>query len=440
MLREYLVDLKSIEVQGWLDWFATNKDAFEAIEVILGILGILLIAPIIWGIKQFLKWMRSPAPISKEETPEATKTDNSQTQNFANQSGGNAAGRDVNIIHNHTNGEDQERYRQSVERQINDLTNRLERANQDKGALDADKRRLQNEINDLRAKTFDIEASYNAAKDRADNLAAQLTSLSNQVDSEQLAQARGLLAEFDFDGAEKILTQIVNDQELNVRQSAAAFYGLGEIAEERVNWQDALEHYQRAYGQDPTLEHQKACARLCWRMGRWKEALSLYKDILKLTEAEHGTSGNEYATSLNNLAVIYDDTGRYEDAERLHDEALSIRRRLLGADHPDTALSLNNLAGLYYAQRRYEDAEPLFEEALSITRSVLGEDHPDTGQSLNNLAELYRSQGRYAEAAPLYKEAVEIMERVLGAEHPNTKMMRENYEVLLAEMKEEGAE
>ena len=52
------------------------------------------------------------------------------------------------IIHNHKNGEDQERYRQSVERQINDLTNRLERANQDKGALDADKRQLQGEIND----------------------------------------------------------------------------------------------------------------------------------------------------------------------------------------------------------------------------------------------------------------------------------------------------
>ena len=116
-------------MQGWLDWFAANKDAFEAIDFILGILGILLIVPIIWVIKRFLKWMPSPAPMPKEEAPEATKTDNSQTQNFADLSGGNAAGRDVNIIHNHTNGEDQERYRQSVERQINDLTNRLERAN-----------------------------------------------------------------------------------------------------------------------------------------------------------------------------------------------------------------------------------------------------------------------------------------------------------------------
>ena len=342
MLREFLLDLKSIDVQGWLDWFAANKDAFEAIDVILGLLGILLIAPIIWGIKQFLKWIRSPAPIPKDEAPEATKTDNSQTQNLANQSGGNAAGRDVNIIHNHTNGEDQERYRQSVERHINDLTSRLERANQDKGALDADKQRLQNEINDLRAKLCDIEASFDAAKERADNLAAQLTAMSNQVDPEQLAQARGLLAEFDFDGAEKILTQIVNDQELNVRQSAAAFYGLGEIAEERVNWRDALEHYQRAYGQDPTLEHQQAYARLCWRMGRWDEAFPLLKDILEKVGAESGKEGLEYVSALNNFATIYEHTGRFDEAEPLYDQALAIHRRVLGAEHPNTKIMRGN--------------------------------------------------------------------------------------------------
>lgn len=30
------------------------------------------------------------------------------------------------------------------------------------------------------------------------------------------------------------------------------------------------------------------------------------------------------------------------------------------------------------------------------------------------------------------------MERVLGAEHPNTKIVRENYEGLLAKMQEKG--
>ena len=85
-----------------------------------------------------------------------------------------------------------------------------------------------------------------------------------------------------------------------------------------------------------------------------------------------GKAGNEYATALNNLATIYDNTGRYSEAEPLFEEALSIRRRLLGADHPDTAVSLNNLAGLYRIQGRYDDAEPLFEEALSIRARVGG--------------------------------------------------------------------
>ena len=69
---------------------------------------------------------------------------------------------------------------------------------------------------------------------------------------------------------------------------------------------------------------------------------------------------------------------------------------------------------------------------------MLGADHPETATSLNNLAGLYRAQGLYVVAAPMVMEAVEIMERVLGAEHPNTKIMHENYEVLLAEMKEKG--
>ena len=111
-----------------------------------------------------------------------------------------------------------------------------------------------------------------------------------------------------------------------------------------------------------------------------------------------------------------------------------------GGDHPNTVTNLNNLAGLYHAQGRYEDAEPLYDETLSIRRRVLGDDHPDTAGSLNNLAALYYAQGRYDEAAPRLKEAVEIMEQVLGAEHPNTKVVRGNYEVLLAEKKEKGAE
>lgn len=82
----------------------------------------------------------------------------------------------------------------------------------------------------------------------------------------------------------------------------------------------------------------------------------------------------------------------------------------------------------------------MYAKALSTRRREFGTDHPHTADSLNNLAGLYLDQGRLVEAASLSKEAVEIMVRVLGVEHPKTKIVRENYERLLAKMQEKGAE
>ena len=61
----------------------------------------------------------------------------------------------------------------------------------------------------------------------------------------------------------------------------------------------------------------------------------------------------------------------------------------LGPLHPDTATSLNNLAALYDRQGQYEQAESLYQRALTIREQQLGPLHPDTAQSLNNLGELY---------------------------------------------------
>ena len=155
-------------------------------------------------------------------------------------------------------------------------------------------------------------------------------------------------------------------------QAASSAYVQGLIEDDAVNWRGALEHYKRAYDLDATLEHQQAYAYLCWRMGRWEEAVPLHKHILEHVAAEHGKAGNEYATALNHLATIYQNTGRYDEAEPLFDQALSIRRRVLGSDHPNTATSLNNLAGLHEAQGRYEVGELLFEEAVLIRKRVFG--------------------------------------------------------------------
>jgi hypothetical protein len=48
----------------------------------------------------------------------------------------------------------------------------------------------------------------------------------------------------------------------------------------------------------------------------------------------------------------------------------------LGEGHPEYATSLNNLAVLYRAMGRHGEAEPLSLKAESILRSTLGTQHP----------------------------------------------------------------
>jgi tetratricopeptide (TPR) repeat protein len=53
-------------------------------------------------------------------------------------------------------------------------------------------------------------------------------------------------------------------------------------------------------------------------------------------------------------------------------------KRLLGENHPYVASSLNNLALLYDSQGRYSEAEPLYLEALDLKKQLLGDNHPHT--------------------------------------------------------------
>ena len=178
--------------------------------------------------------------------------------------------------------------------------------------------------------------------------------------------------------------------------------------------------------------------------GQYAKAEPLYERALAIWEKALGPEHPDVATSLNNLAVLYDDQGQYAKAEPLYQRALAIREKALGPEHPDVAPSLNNLASLYHDQGQYAKAEPLYQRALAIREKALGRstptwprasttwrrftkprpiregraslsagagirekalgpEHPDVATSLNNLAWLYEHNGQYAKAEPLYR-------------------------------------
>ena len=138
----------------------------------------------------------------------------------------------------------------------------------------------------------------------------------------------------------------------------------------------------------------------------------------------------EEAERLNQQVLQLYKQGLYNAAIPLAERALAIHEKVLGKEHSLVATSLNDLAELYDAQGNYQKAEPLLQRSLAIGEKVLGKEHPDVATSLNNLALLYKKQGNYQKAEPLYLRSLAIREKVLGKEHPDVAQSLNNLALL----------
>jgi len=169
-------------------------------------------------------------------------------------------------------------------------------------------------------------------------------------------------------------------------------------------------------------------------MGDSARALPLYEQARALTRKALGESHPAYATSLNNLAALYESRSDYAKALPLLEQARALNKQVLGESHPGYALSLNNLAALYQALGDHAKALPLFEQARALRKQVLGENHPDYATSLNSLAVLYWSMGDYAKALPLCEQARALRQQALGESHPDYALSLNNLAMLYRSM------
>jgi tetratricopeptide (TPR) repeat protein len=155
-------------------------------------------------------------------------------------------------------------------------------------------------------------------------------------------------------------------------------------------------------------------------------ALSKATEALRLAQEAFGDSDPHTLTSMNNLAVVYNDLGRYDDAEPLMVKALQRTKDLFGERSTDTTSCMSTLASVYVHQGRYELAESLYAGALKLLRELKGDRDPETIKSLSNLAFVYEQEGRYKDAENLSRQASSLYRRVLGPLHPDTLSSQAN--------------
>lgn len=110
---------------------------------------------------------------------------------------------------------------------------------------------------------------------------------------------------------------------------------------------------------------------------------------------------------LDSQVVTYYNQGNYSEAAVYAEKALEQAKKEFGTKHENYGTSLNNLAGLYESMEQYDKALLLYLEALENAEKNLGKDHSWYAVYLNNLASLYEDMGQYDKALPLYLEALE---------------------------------
>ena len=104
----------------------------------------------------------------------------------------------------------------------------------------------------------------------------------------------------------------------------------------------------------------------------------------------------------------------YDKAIEYYNKALEINLKINDSEHPDTATTLNNIAAVYDAQGKYEESLKYFFRALKIREKKLGPEHPDTATTLNNIAGVYADQGKHEESLKYNFRALKIREKKLA--------------------------
>ncbi len=216
-----------------------------------------------------------------------------------------------------------------------------------KTAHDSDRQNLLTQLDVVTKQLADPQTALDETMKRVADLEARLEREAKRFGADRIATAKDALQQLDYSKAEALFEDIRADGQIAVQATAHAEFGLGEIAEARVDWFVAAQHYTRAAELDPTFDHMNKAAWLLGDIGAYDKALPWAEKAL---QAARGTS--DEGEALNNLALLLRCTGRYDEAEPLFRQAISILELAFPNSHPhldrireNYAVLLSEMAG-----------------------------------------------------------------------------------------------
>ncbi|QRV92221.1 kinesin light chain [Ceratobasidium sp. AG-Ba] len=222
------------------------------------------------------------------------------------------------------------------------------------------------------------------------------------------------------------LNNLLRRQQIPRANNTARF---GEVYYRSSNWKQkermdriTVDGRKELLGEeDPsTLSSMNNLALTYQNQGKYREAAALQEQLVEIRKRVSGHDHRHTLTAMSNLAGTYYELGRYTDAQSLQLHILDTRKRVYGREDPDTLISMHELAVTYKAQSRYDEAQALLVQVVDAKKRVKGDEHPSTLTSMGELASTYYHQGRYDEAESMQVHVLEVRKRRQGDEHPDT--------------------
>lgn len=263
-----------------------------------------------------------------------------------------------------------------------------------------------------------------------------------------------VICEGDTGPAEHILADMLSQEG---SAGLAAYHG-GRLAEQRMDFQKAMDSYEKALVVDRNnpdfirsagmlslrlYSYQKAqnylsslvsileknnldsvelslarreYAYSLAMVGKNKEAGVLYKKVMHSLTRFLGRDDPEMGLCWYQIARLQETLGRYEQAEEPYRQALDIMEN---SEWTHLVCEITDkLARLYMELEREREAVPMLERLCKLKEEAVYPDKATLAMAYNHLAEAYRVCGEYEEAEKSYNRSLSISEEFHGKDHP----------------------
>lgn len=177
--------------------------------------------------------------------------------------------------------------------------------------------------------------------------------------------------------------------------------------------------------------------------GQSTQALNYYQEALAVYEESAGAEHPSTVAVIANIGLLYTRMAEQatgierqsilDTAHEYVERALELRERILFPGAPLVSVTRTHLGGVLRLQKRLPQARALFETALADLAEYPGKDHRAYGDALNGYGVVLKDQGDFTAAEEAYREALELRRTATHETHPDVLVTEFNLsECLLA--------